>query len=62
MLHVFDTDIYIKRRPPINLRGLLFSAIVLHELVAGAADESEIQFAEFSELKVMLKIGFSRRR
>jgi len=46
MRHVFDTDIYIKYRPPINLRGLLFSAIVLHELVAGAADDSEIQFAE----------------
>lgn len=51
MLHVFDTDIYIKRRPPINLRGLLFSAIVLHELVAGAADESEIQFAEILRTK-----------
>lgn len=51
MRHVFDTDIYIKYRPPINLRGLLFSAIVLHELVAGAADDSEIQFAEIIRFK-----------
>ncbi len=51
MLHVFDTDIHIKYRPLITFRGSLISAIVLHELVAGAADDSEIQLVEVLRMK-----------
>ena len=43
---VFDTNIFIKYRLPRDLRGMLLSAVVLHELVAGAGDKSEVQFAQ----------------
>jgi predicted nucleic acid-binding protein len=45
-LYVYDTNIIISYGPPNNLRGLLFSAVVLHELAAGANDDSELQLTE----------------
>ncbi|HYX42577.1 MAG TPA: hypothetical protein VE821_12805 [Pyrinomonadaceae bacterium] len=40
---VFDTNIYIGYKAPRQLRGALLSVVVLHELVAGAADKMELQ-------------------
>ena len=38
-----DTNIYIAYKVPRIPRGTLVSAVVLHELVAGAADKSALQ-------------------
>lgn len=51
MSYVWDTDIWIKYKPPKNLGGYFVSSVVLHELVAGAADDSQIQLFELIRIQ-----------
>ena len=57
---VFDTSVIIAYKPTTFPTGLLMSAIVLQELIAGAADKSEVQkwiaFSRFYEKQNKLLI------
>jgi predicted nucleic acid-binding protein len=42
----FDSSVYIKRKPPLSLKGFVLSVVVLQELAAGATDQSRIKLME----------------
>jgi predicted nucleic acid-binding protein len=48
---VFDTNIYISRKPGKYPRNLLLSVVVLQELVAGAPDSSVVRMYEATRRK-----------
>lgn len=49
--YVYDTNIVINYGPPKSLGGYFVSTVVLHELAAGANDESELHLTETTRIE-----------